>query len=83
MIKILYFASLRERIGIADEEIELPTGTTIQGVIEILKSRNDVWADTFSSNTKVLAAVNQEMASIYAPIKDGDEVAFFPPVTGG
>ncbi len=83
MIRILYFASLRERIGIADEEIELPTVTTIQGVMEILKSRNDVWSDIFSSNTKVLTALNQEMASIDAPIKDGDEVAFFPPVTGG
>jgi len=83
MIKVLYFAGLRDRIGASDEEMALPGNATINGVIEILKARGDAWADAFGGKTRVLAAVNQEMARPEENIKDGDEVAFFPPVTGG
>jgi len=84
MINILYFASLRDRVGTSAEELELPTDTTtINGVIEILKAREGAWADAFGDTTKVLAAINQEMVKPDEPVKDGDEVAFFPPVTGG
>ena len=83
MIIILYFASLRDRIGSSSEEMELPANATISGVIEILKAREGAWSDAFGGSTKVLAAINQEMVKPEESIKDGDEVAFFPPVTGG
>lgn len=83
MISVLYFAGLRDRIGTANEEMELPADATIGSVVEILKARGDVWADAFGGKTRILAAVNQEIARPEDPVKDGDEVAFFPPVTGG
>lgn len=83
MINVLYFASLRDRIGTAAEEQELPADATIVGVMEILKTRDGACADAFGGKTSVLAAINQEMAKPEESIKDGDEVAFFPPVTGG
>lgn len=83
MINILYFASIRDRINTSSEEIKLPTDATVSGVLEILKARNGAWTDVFSGEATVLAAINQIMAKPEDPIKDGDEVAFFPPVTGG
>ncbi len=84
MIKVLYFASLRDRIGTTSEDLELPATTvTIKDILHILRSRKGVWAETFDAGTLVLAAINQEMAGPDQPIKNGDEVAFFPPVTGG
>jgi len=83
MIKILYFASLRERVGTDAERMELPAKATINGIMEILRARDDAWADAFSDKKQILAAINQEMASMKESIKDGDEIAFFPPVTGG
>ncbi len=83
MIKILYFASLRERIDTDAEQMELPAMATIDGIMEILRARDDAWADAFSDNNQILAAINQEMANTKESIKDGDEIAFFPPVTGG
>lgn len=63
--------------------MELPSDATIGGIIEILKARDGTWSDAFGGKTRVLAANNQAMARPEEPIKDGDEVAFFPPVTGG
>lgn len=83
MINILYFASIRDRVDTSSEEMELPVDATISGVLEILKARNGIWTDIFSGETTVLAAINQSIAKPEDPIKDGDEVAFFPPVTGG
>lgn len=83
MIKILYFASLRERVDTDAEQIVLPTKATIEGIIEILIARDGVWADAFSNKNQILTAINQEMVNPTESIKDGDEIAFFPPVTGG
>ena len=83
MIKILYFASLRDRIGTDAEEIELPRDATIGQITKMLQAREGAWADAFGGNTRVLAAINQEMAQPDHSVKEGDEVAFFPPVTGG
>ncbi len=83
MINILYFANIRERINTSSEKMNLPVDATINGVLEILRSRNGSWTDTFSSEQRVLVAINQNMAKSGDSIKDGDEVAFFPPVTGG
>jgi len=84
MIRLLYFASLRDRLGSSGENIDLPEGT---GDIATLKAhlarRGGVWKDVFAEDELVLAAVNQEMAQSDTSIKDGDEIGFFPPVTGG
>ena len=84
MIRILYFASLREHLDIDSEAVEaLPELTDMSRLTGHLRQRGGVWAEVFGEHETVLMAVNQEMASGDTPIKDDDEVAFFPPVTGG
>ncbi|MEO5343846.1 MAG: molybdopterin converting factor subunit 1 [Gammaproteobacteria bacterium SHHR-1] len=83
MIRLLYFASLRERLGCDSEELPLPQPATVQGLIEQLAARGGVWAEALQGATPVLAAVNQDMARPEQPLNEGDEVALFPPVTGG
>ena len=83
MIKVLYFASLREQLQTESEQIEaLPEIINLGALIEQLKCRNGVWREAFDGMT-VMMALNQAMADKETPIHDGDEVAFFPPVTGG
>ena len=82
-IKLLFFASLREQLG-AGEEIELPRGVTTVGALrEHLAARGGAWATALEKKRNVRAAVNQDMAGATATLKAGDEIAFFPPVTGG
>lgn len=84
MIRILYFARLREQLGTAGEE--LPSGPDLATVTDLagtLRRRGGTWADAFAPDQPVLAAVNQELAHGDTALADGDEVAFFPPVTGG
>jgi len=83
MIHILYFASLRDRVGTASEALEITDEARVGAIVEILKGRGGAWAEAFGGKTRVLAAVNQEMSRPEDPVKDGDELAFFPPVTGG
>jgi molybdopterin synthase sulfur carrier subunit len=83
-IRLLFFASLRERLGAVSEELELPANVkTVATLREHLHSRGGPWAEVFAPNRNVRAAVNQDMVQPAAAIKGGDEVAFFPPVTGG
>jgi molybdopterin synthase sulfur carrier subunit len=83
MIKILYFASLREKLGTSGESLDLPAGVNdVGGVLATLAARGGEWA-SLASVKNLKSAVNQEMARNITSIKDGDEVAFFPPVTGG
>jgi len=82
-IHLLYFAGLREALGIATEELELPAGVaTVAALREFLAERGVPWT-TLATTKNLRAAVNQEMAGPDAPLQAGDEVAFFPPVTGG
>lgn len=82
-IKLLYFASLREALGTAGEDIPLPAGVGDVGTLRShLARRGDAWQVLVRSQN-LRAAVNQQMAGADAKIADGDEVAFFPPVTGG
>jgi molybdopterin converting factor subunit 1 len=84
MIRILYFAWLRERIGHADTEIPLPENVTdVRGLIAWLSARDAGHSAAFAEPRLVRAAVNQEFAGPETPIVAGDEIAFFPPVTGG
>ena len=81
MIRLRYFAHLREQLGIGSEELE--AAANVDELIGRLRARGGKWAEAVGSEGQVLAAVNQEMATPRTPIRDGDEVAFFPPVTGG
>ncbi len=76
MIKILYFASLREQIGRGTDNLEI---TKPINVLEAWQQATGL--DEFTDN--LLISVNQEYASAEALVSDGDELAFFPPVTGG
>ena len=83
-IRLLFFASLRERLGTTGEEVELPAGVKTVGALrEHLQARGGAWAEVFAPTRNVRAAVNQDMVQPAAAIKAGDEIAFFPPVTGG
>ena len=83
MIRLLYFASLRERVGTGSEELPLDDSRNVADVLARLRARGGTWAKALDPTRTVLAAVNQDMAQLDTPIRDGDEVAFFPPVTGG
>ena len=84
MINIKYFARLSENLGTKGEEIEFgKQSETVDAVMQLLIDRGEPWATEFSAETRVLVAVNHEMCPSDTLLKDGDELAFFPPVTGG
>lgn len=84
MIRILYFASLRETLGRDTEALELPADARRVGdLLDTLRARGGVWSSALAEDATIMAAVNQTMAHLDTPVSDGDEVAFFPPVTGG
>jgi sulfur-carrier protein len=83
-LTILYFAWLRERIGSGQEELRVPDGVdTVAKLVDHLVALGPGYANAFKNRRTVRCAINQEFASPDAPIHPGDEVAFFPPVTGG
>lgn len=84
MITILYFASLRESVGIARERIELPEGVrTLGDLRDWLRARGGVWAEALAEGRAVRMALEQQMTGAETALTPGCEVAFFPPVTGG
>lgn len=83
MIRVLYFARFREKLGCEGESLPLPSPATVQGLLDALVARGGAWAGQLGCERGVLVAVNQAMAGRDAPLADGDEVAVFPPVTGG
>jgi molybdopterin synthase sulfur carrier subunit len=83
-INILYFARLAETLGIRNESLELPVECKAVGdLINLLKTRGEPFHSAFDGETRVLVAINQQMSDTDAEINSEDEVAFFPPVTGG
>ena len=83
-VTLLFFAALREQLGSPREELELPAGVRTVGALrDHLRARGGAWESVFAPNKPVRAAVNQDMVQPAAAIKAGDEIAFFPPVTGG
>ncbi|MCP4288560.1 MAG: MoaD/ThiS family protein [Gammaproteobacteria bacterium] len=81
MIKVLYFARLREDLNIGSESMDAVRD--LDSLCKVLSARGDEWAENFGENQMLLMSVNQEMADLSTQLTDGDEVAFFPPVTGG
>ncbi len=81
-LTVLYFAWLRERVGLPRETVE--TGaTTVAGLVEELRAREERYALAFSDLKSVRVALDQELADFDAPLDGVREVAFFPPMTGG
>ena len=84
MAKILYFAQLAETLGLKTEQLALPEQCrTTADLIALLRSRGEPFSAGLGTEATVLIAVNQEMSDINTTISDTDEIAFFPPVTGG
>jgi len=83
-VTLLYFAWVRQKIGKSDEHFDLPEQVkTVGALAEYLRARGAGYADAFSDMKRLRAAVNQEHVPFDALVKANDEVAFFPPVTGG
>ena len=83
-MRILYFAWLRQKTGIAEETVSPPeTVRDVAGLIAWLSTQSAGHAAAFAATRQVRAAVNQEFARPEDPVSPGDEIAFFPPVTGG
>jgi sulfur-carrier protein len=84
MLRILYFAWIKERIGKAEETVAVPADVaTVGDLMAWLKGRGEEYAHAFERPDVVRAAIDQMHVRASAPIKDAREVAFFPPVTGG
>lgn len=81
-MKVLYFAWLRERIGIPHEEVETAAATPAALVAELV-AREPRYAAAFADLRAIRVAIDQEMRDFEAPLAGAREVAFFPPVTGG
>lgn len=84
MLKLLYFARLREALGTSGEEIAMPADVAdIAQLMAWLAQRGGAWQEEFTGCRPLRAAINQELVDNATAFKDGDEIAFFPPVTGG
>ena len=84
MADLLYFASLAETLEMKSERLELPADcNSVEALVALLRSRGEPFAGAFDGSTRILVAINQEMSEPAAEISDRDEIAFFPPVTGG
>ncbi|HWU98203.1 MAG TPA: molybdopterin converting factor subunit 1 [Oxalicibacterium sp.] len=83
-IELRFFASVREVLGVSQESVTLPEGvTTVGGVRAFLRERGGKWAEVLAEGRALRMAYDQEMTHADTPVRDGGEVAFFPPVTGG
>lgn len=81
-MKVVFFAVLRERLGCDEFEIENPAQKTVAQVIDFLKSQSAEWREVLE-NQEILTAVNHEFVAPETSVTQGDEIALFPPVTGG
>lgn len=83
-MKLVYFASVRRAIGVDEETLDPPPHVrTVAALIEWLKTRGPRYAEAFRDEARLRAAVNQEHTSFDRAIGPNDEIALFPPVTGG
>jgi molybdopterin synthase sulfur carrier subunit len=83
-VRLLYFAWLRARIGHAEEDLAVPAEVRdVAGLLLWLRGRGGGYAEALRDLTVIRVAVNQEYVGTDHPIREGDEIALFPPVTGG
>lgn len=83
-MKIFYFAYLREKAGVGEEDVSPPASVTdVRSLMVWIEERGGGFAEAMADTSIIRVAVNQEYVQLDAPVKTGDEVAFFPPVTGG
>ena len=82
MLNLLYFAWVRERIGLAKETVET-TAVTVRDLVDELRAREDRYDIAFSDLASLRVAIDQELVDLDAPLRGAKEVAFFPPMTGG
>jgi molybdopterin synthase sulfur carrier subunit len=83
MIEVKYFARFREELGTGGERFDAAEIDTVDALLDELRGRGGAWSRLFAEDQRVMMAVNQEVVERTAPLRDGDEVALFPPVTGG
>jgi sulfur-carrier protein len=84
MLRLLYFGWLRERVGTMEESVPFPEGvTTISDLLAWQGRRGPVHAAAFADTARIRCAINQEFVQRTASVRPDDEIAFFPPVTGG
>ncbi|MGE5320150.1 MAG: molybdopterin converting factor subunit 1 [Hyphomicrobiaceae bacterium] len=81
-LRVLYFARLRERFGVAEEALDF-AGNTAADLIAQLQTRGGVWAEELAADRAFRVAVNQDVVALDAVLPEHAEVAIFPPVTGG
>jgi molybdopterin synthase sulfur carrier subunit len=82
-VTVLYFAWVRERVGVQQEEVALDAPTTVGALVDQIARRSDGHAAALMDRARLRAAVNQDFTGWDATVAPGDEVAIFPPVTGG
>ena len=83
-VKLLYFAWLRARVGQIEEEVSLPAEVRdVAGLLDWLRNRNPRYAEALRDLSVIRVAVNQDYVGLEHPVRAGDEIALFPPVTGG
>ena len=82
MLKLLFFAKYRELLGIDTMDFPINKALTIKQLVKQLSEKNATWQSVFSQ-TNLMVAVNQNMSNFDTHVTSGDEVAFFPPVSGG
>ena len=82
-MKILYFANIRQTIGIIEEQIDIDETYTVEEIIKILVKKNEKYKNAFSNIDNIKCSINLNYVKLNAKVKNTDELAFFPPVTGG
>jgi molybdopterin synthase sulfur carrier subunit len=83
MIQLRLFARFREELGVDSEQLVLDGIVSVDDLLGLLRQRGDTWSRLLAEDQRVMVAVNQEMAALETHLQEGDEVALFPPVTGG
>jgi molybdopterin synthase sulfur carrier subunit len=83
-VRVVYLARLREAFERSGESLAISAdASTVAAVMTALRARGGVWARELAAGRAVRVAVNHELAAVDAPVRDGDEIALLPPVTGG